>query len=223
MVPSMPSVPFLNAVATVAVFALTIGVGMMLWFLAEYLLHRFAMHHLDGRGIMSREHLEHHVHSSWSFDVTHLLSWTGVALVGSALWFPVGWWLVSATTGVLLAVGWALGYAFYEYHHARCHLAPPQGRYGRWVRRHHFQHHFGAPMSNHGVSMPLWDLVFRTHQSPGVIRVPRRLALPWMLNEHGELRAEFADDYELVGRDVLDARQAGIDRARAFASEAPTD
>ena len=222
-VSGVPSVSPLDALSFIAVSALTIGVGMMLWFLAEYLLHRFAMHHLDGRGIMSREHLEHHVHSSWSFDVTHLLSWTGVAVVGAILWFPVGWLLVSATTGVLLAVGWALGYAFYEFHHARCHLAPPRGRYGRWVRRHHFQHHFGAPMSNHGVSMPLWDIVFRTRRVPDRIRVPRRLALPWMVGADGELLPEFTDDYELVGREVLDERQAGIDRARAFASLPPTE
>ena len=35
--------------------------GFVLWTLAEYLLHRFAMHDLKGKGIMSREHLEHHV------------------------------------------------------------------------------------------------------------------------------------------------------------------
>jgi hypothetical protein len=78
-------------------------------------------------------------------------------------------------------------------------------------------------MSNHGVSMPLWDHVFGTHRAPGRIRVPRRLALPWMLDADGELRPEFAEDYELVGRDVLDDRQAAIDRARAFASQAPTE
>ncbi len=212
-----------EVVTGVLVTALCIGAGMMLWFLAEYLLHRFAMHHLHGKGIMSREHLEHHVHSSWSFDVTHLLSWTGVAVVGTVLWFPLGWWLFGTAVGVLLAVGWALGYAFYEFNHARCHLAPPRGRYGRWVRRHHFQHHFGAPMSNHGVSMPLWDVVFGTRRSPERIRVPRRLALPWMVDEDGDLLEEFTRDYELVGHDRLDERQAGIDRARAFASLAPTD
>ncbi len=210
-------------ISNVLVAALCIGIGMNLWFLAEYLLHRFAMHHLHGRGIMSREHLEHHVHSSWSFDVTHLMSWTGVAVVGGLLWFPVGWAVAGTAVGILLAIGWALGYAFYEFHHARCHLAPPRGRYGRWVRRHHFQHHFGAPMSNHGVSIPVWDVVFGTHRRVERIRVPRRLALPWMLDADGELRPEFTTDYELVGRDVLDERQAGIDRARAFASVAPTD
>jgi hypothetical protein len=44
-----------------------------------------------------------------------------------------------------------------------------------------------------------------------------------MLDDDGALRPEFTGDYELVGRNDLDERQAGIDRARAFASIAPTD
>lgn len=197
--------------------------GAMLWFLAEYLLHRFAMHQLHGRGIMSREHLEHHVGASWSFSHTHLLSWAGVVLVGAGVWAPLGWWLVGPAVGLGLAVGWAGGYAFYEWQHAMAHLAPPRSRYGRWLRRHHFHHHFGHPMSNHGVSMPLWDHVFGTHERPERVRVPRRLVLPWMVDDAGELRPEFAGDYELVGRTRTDERQAAIDRARAFASLAPTD
>jgi hypothetical protein len=73
------------------------------------------------------------------------------------------------------------------------------------------------------VSIPVWDLVFGTRQVTERVRVPRRLALPWMLDDDGALRPEFTRDYELVGRNDLDERQAGIDRARAFASIAPTD
>jgi sterol desaturase/sphingolipid hydroxylase (fatty acid hydroxylase superfamily) len=197
--------------------------GVMLWFLAEYLLHRFAMHHLHGRGIMSREHLEHHVHSSWRFGGTHLLSWAGVLLVGAGLWGPIGWWLGGPPVAVGLSVGWAAGYAFYEWQHARAHLVPPRTRYGRWLRRHHFHHHFGHPMANHGVSIPLWDHVFGTHQHPDRVRVPRRLAMPWLLDGSGGLRPEFADHYELVGAARSDQRQAAIDRAKAFASIAPDD
>jgi sterol desaturase/sphingolipid hydroxylase (fatty acid hydroxylase superfamily) len=197
--------------------------GAFLWFLAEYLLHRFAMHHLGGRGIMSREHLEHHVHSSWSFATTHLLSWAGVMVVGALVWLPVGRFVAGPAVGIALAVGWCAGYAWYEAHHALAHLRPPAGRYGRWLRRHHFHHHFGHPMYNHGVSIPLWDHVFGTFERPGRVRVPRRLALPWLVDDSGRLRPEFAGDYELVGDGRSDERTAMLDRARAFASQAPED
>ena len=204
---------------------LALVVGMNLWFLAEYLLHRFAMHHLRGRGMMSREHLLHHVTAGWKFSYTHVLSWVGVGVVGGAVWFPVGWAVGGTTVGLALSVGWAAGYGVYEWTHARCHLRPPRTRYQRWVRRHHFEHHFGHPMANHGVTVGWWDVVFGTNERPEQIRVPRRLAagLGWLLDEQGELRPEFADDYVLVGAFGTDERTAQLDRVRAFASQAPTD
>jgi len=208
---------------TVLTFLAAVAVGVNLWFLFEYLLHRFAMHHLHGRGIMSREHLEHHVTAGWSFSYTHILSWLGVGVVGGLVWLPIGWWLLGPAVGWGLLVGWPIGYAFYEYTHAMCHLRPPRTRYQHWVRKHHFHHHFGRPMSNQGVSIVVWDKVFRTEDTPEVVRVPRRLAkgLGWILDDDGELRQEFADDYELVGSFDSSERQAGIDRAKAFASVAP--
>jgi sterol desaturase/sphingolipid hydroxylase (fatty acid hydroxylase superfamily) len=202
---------------------LAAAAGAMLWSLAEYLLHRFAMHELDGRGIMSREHLEHHVRATWTFEPVSLLSWLGVIVVGTLVWTPVGWFVAGPAAGLGLGVGWVLGYAFYEYAHAMSHLRGPTGRYSRWLRRHHFHHHFGHPRSNHGVTTPVWDMVFGTLEVPERVRVPRRLVLPWLVDEHGELRAGLADDYELVGSADSSERLAAIDRARAFASAAPVD
>ncbi|MHB1137730.1 MAG: sterol desaturase family protein [Microthrixaceae bacterium] len=213
----------MNTLSTIVTVVAALALGAAAWSLAEYLLHRFAMHHLHGRGIMSREHLEHHVHSTWSFSVTHLLSWTGMLLVGAVLWLPLGWWLVGPAAGVALMVGWALGYFFYEYQHAVAHLRASSSRYATWLRRHHFHHHFGHPMANHGVTSPVWDHVFGTLERPEQVRVPRRLVLPWLIDDTGELRAEFVADYVLVGSADADARLAGIDRARAFASIAPVD
>lgn len=197
--------------------------GVVVWGLAEYLLHRFAMHHLKGRGIMSREHLEHHVHASWTFSSTHLLSWAGMLLVGFVAWLPLGWAVVGSWFGLAVAVGWTVGYAWYEYQHAVAHLRPPRGAYGTWVRRHHFHHHFGHPLANHGVTSPIWDLVFGTYERPGRVRVPRRLVLPWLVGPDGTLLPAYRDDYELVGAAEADERLAALDRARAFASVAPAD
>jgi sterol desaturase/sphingolipid hydroxylase (fatty acid hydroxylase superfamily) len=210
-------------ITALVTMSVAFAAGFALWTLAEYVLHRFAMHELHGKGIMSREHLEHHVHSSWSFSVTHLLSWAGMLLVGFAVWMPLTWRAFGALAGVTLAVGWAAGYFFYEYEHAMSHLRAPSGRYGTWLRRHHFHHHFGHPMSNHGVTTLVWDRVFGTYQVPDRVRVPRRLALPWLVDEHGELHPEHTEHYVLVGSATSDERTAQLDRARAFASVAPED
>ena len=210
-----------TALALIAAFA---G-GFLLWILFEYLLHRFAMHDLKGKGIMSREHLNHHVAAGWTFSSLHLLSWTGMLIVGFVLWMPLGWITVSLAFGLTVAVGWTAGYFFYEYQHAQAHLRAPSNGYERWLRKHHFHHHFGHPMRNHGVSIPLWDVVFRTLDRPEKVQVPRRLAMPWLIDERGEVRPEFVADYELVGAAAgspeAAARQEQIDRARAFANLTP--
>ena len=54
-----------------------------------------------------------------------------------------------------LVVGWAggftylggmlLAYLLYSYSHWASHALPPKTAYGRWMRRHHFYHHFENP------------------------------------------------------------------------------
>lgn len=206
---------------TVALHLLAFALGAVAWTLAEYGLHRGAMHALRGKGIMSREHLEHHVRASWSFDVNHILSWIGMLLVGFGLLAPAAAALTSWSMGFTLAVGWAAGYVTYEYQHARAHLRAPRWSYHRWVARHHFHHHFGHPNANHGVSVPWWDHVFGTYERPEIVRVPRRLVIGWLVDDDGAVRREWADDYELVGRNHRDEATARDDRDRAFASVAP--
>jgi sterol desaturase/sphingolipid hydroxylase (fatty acid hydroxylase superfamily) len=208
-----------TALALIPAFAL----GAVLWTLGEYLLHRFAMHELRGKGIMSREHLEHHVKASWHWSYIFPLAWTGQILVGFAAWMPLFGWLFGWSVGLAVALGWSLGYFFYEWEHRASHLKPPRNRYQRWLRVHHFHHHFGHPMSNHGVTVPWWDKVFGTFERPERVRVPRRLAMTWLVDEHGEVRPEHAADYELVGAADSAERLAQLDRARAFASIAPED
>ena len=78
-------------------------------------------------------------------------------------------------------------------------------------------------MSNHGVTTLVWDKVFGTFEEPEQVRVPRRLVLPWLVDEDGELHEQYRRDYVLVGAASGDERSAQLDRVRAFASVAPAD
>ena len=204
--------------AVVAFFA-----GWQLWILSEYLLHRFAMHALHGKGIMSREHLNHHVAAGWNFSYVLVLAWAGMLLVGWLVWFPLGLAVFGAAVGVGLALGWAVGYFVYEAAHAREHLKGPRTSRQRHLRKHHFHHHFGHPMANHGVSVVFWDKVFGTFEEPDRVRVPRRMAQPWMLGDDGELKPEHEGDYVLVGSTAKSSASDERDRVAAFAGVAPAD
>ena len=204
------------AFALAAMFAL----GAFSWTLAEYTLHRFAMHEMRGRGKASKEHLRHHA----AFDHnpgTTALSWTGVFVVAATVFFPIGLLVNGLAGGIALGSGWIVGYAGYEYLHWAAHRKAPRTAYEAWVRRHHFHHHFGHPMMNHGVTTTLWDRVFGTLDVPDFIKVPRRMAMVWLLDDDGELRPEYQDSYVLVGRSDRDERGARRDLEDAYANLAP--
>jgi sterol desaturase/sphingolipid hydroxylase (fatty acid hydroxylase superfamily) len=171
--------------------------GAFAWTLAEYVLHRVVFHQLSRAALGAKEHRQHHAQPDWFAP-----AWQNglAALAVTALMLP----------GLALAVGPALAAAFtagfiamylaYEVLHRRCHTHPPRGRYGRWRRRNHFAHHFADPHRAHGVTTPLWDHVFGTALAVERVPVPRRLAMRWLLDAEGRVRAPFAADYELAGR-----------------------
>ena len=170
--------------------------GMLGWTLTEYLLHRFLGHVFVGtRNPFTVEHLRHHATTSY-FSPT---AKKAVAAVGTlAAVAPLAILVTGAGRGIAFAVGVVLMYVAYEVVHRRAHTHAPRGPYSRWVRRNHFTHHFLTPRMNHGVTSPIWDHVFRTHEPLGVVRVPAKHAMPWLLDPAtGAVRAELAADYQL--------------------------
>jgi sterol desaturase/sphingolipid hydroxylase (fatty acid hydroxylase superfamily) len=170
--------------------------GAGVWTLVEYALHRSLGHRGGAKNPFTVEHLAHHA------DLTYFApAWkkglAACAVLG--ITSPLLVWFFGGV-GMSAAIGFVLMYILYEYIHKRLHTHPPLTRYGRWARRHHLYHHFKRPHFNHGVTTPVWDFAFRTLEVPPRIRVPRRNALAWMLDERGELRAEFEADFELVGK-----------------------
>ncbi len=112
-------------------------------------------------------------------------------------------------------------YFTYEVIHRRAHTHPPRNAYGRWVRRSHLHHHFGAPMRNIGVTSPVWDRALGTYDDPGVVTVPRRMAPVWLLDADGEVRPEYAADYVARGAMRSTDAQREADRRDAFSNVAP--
>lgn len=204
---------FLRSPVTAAVL------GGVSWTAAEYGLHRFAMHVLRGRGLASREHLQHHADVRYFSPTSKkLLS----AAATTAVVAPVTTALAGRKWSAAFTSGMITTYFAYEVAHRRVHTHPPRNRYGRWARRSHLHHHFGAPMQNFGVTTPVWDQVFGTYEDPGVVTVPLRMAPDWMLDEAGRVHAEFSEDYVVkAGARSGDAALREQDRDDAFANRVP--
>lgn len=168
--------------------------GVFFWTFAEYCLHRFVFHGPRGGGIGAREHRRHHV------EVDYFAPWwqKGLAALGAtAVMLPLSGLVAGALLGLAFTAGFISMFLLYEVLHRRAHTHPPRGRYGRWLRRNHFAHHFTDSRQNQGVTTPLWDVVFGTGLPSTRIRVPRQLAMPWLVRTDGEIAAAFAGDYEL--------------------------
>ena len=211
---------------TALTLALAFAIGALGWTLAEYLLHRFLMHAMRGKGLASREHLTHHARRDYFAEAAQKALFSVAATI---VMVPVSALLLGLPHALVLQAGFLGMYLFYEWLHRRAHTHPPRGTYGRWLRRHHFHHHFGRPLLNQGVSTPFWDYVFRTNVEPGMIRVPRRMAMRWLLTPEGELDPAFAADYVLVGQGPVGAavvetpETVALDTTAAYTNVPPTD
>lgn len=170
--------------------------GVALWSLAEYALHRFLGH--DARTMpnaFGAEHTRHHSEGdyfapSWKKALVALLA---VPLLGAAIALVVG-----PVLGLVCACAFVAMYVTYEWLHRRMHTHRGIGAWGRFVRRHHFHHHFGNPRANHGVTSPLWDFAFGTYEAPGRVRVPRKLRMRWLVDaESGDVPADLRPYYEV--------------------------
>lgn len=192
--------------------------GAASWTATEYGLHRFVMHEMRGRGLASVEHLEHHADVTYFSPASKKIA---SAAATTAIAYPVAAAATSRRWAAAFTAGLIATYFGYEVAHRRTHTHPPRNRYGRWTRRNHMRHHFGAPARNFGVTTPVWDRLWGTSDEPGIVTVPRRMAPGWLLDETGEVRAEFAGDYIAKGAVRVEATQAARDRTDAFANVAP--
>ena len=192
--------------------------GVIGWTLLEYVLHRFVFHGPSARSLGAREHRRHHA------QVDYFAPWWQKALAAlgtTAIMLPLAILIAGLEIGAAFTLGFILMYLLYEILHRRAHTHPPRGRYGRWRRKNHFAHHFVDPRLAQGVTTPYWDLVFGTRLSIDRVRVPRRLAMPWLIDMDGEVRAAYASDYELVGSRKRDDHTRRLDTEAAMANERP--
>ena len=170
--------------------------GALSWSLLEYVIHRWLGHDKRLRpNLFADEHIAHHSKGNYFAPGYKKAAAAAVflALIAPPAVLIAGW-----AHGLTYAIGTVGFYLYYELLHRREHTHEGFSFYGRWARRHHFYHHFVDPSMNHGVTSPLWDLVFGTYRAPEKIRVPRKLCMGWLLDPaSGDVRARYREHYEM--------------------------
>jgi len=168
--------------------------GVVLWTFLEYVIHRFLGHKKNSKNIIKKEHGQHHSLAHYFVPLHKKALMATVVLIVCTLLTGAPFGLAN---GIAFSLGLAGMYFVYEVTHRLFHSNEPLIKYGLRMRKHHFYHHFRNPNVNHGVTTAFWDRIFRTHTPTDIIPVPKKMAMPWLLEEEN-LKAKFAQHFRLL-------------------------
>jgi len=130
--------------------------GIATWTLLEYVLHRFAFHHVV---VIRKLHDLHHTMPTANIGTP---TWVTGALICGGLLLPL-WWELGFNISSGLTCGLAAGYLWYvTVHHATHHWRTRQATYMHRAKRRHATHHHSQHPCNFGVTTVFWDRVFGT-------------------------------------------------------------
>ncbi|NQW30124.1 MAG: sterol desaturase family protein [Ignavibacteria bacterium] len=147
-------------------------VGVLLWTLTEYCIHRFGFHLHPTTELGKKIHfLVHGIHHAYPRDSSRLVMPPVVSGPLAILFYFVFLMLFEPYHYAMLA-GYVFGYVAYDSIHFATHHFPMTNRIGRFLKEYHMKHHFADDNTAYGVSSPLWDYVFNT--VPQWIRDRRR-------------------------------------------------
>jgi sterol desaturase/sphingolipid hydroxylase (fatty acid hydroxylase superfamily) len=143
-------------------------VGLFVWTLAEYTLHRFVFHFPPRTPWQERlSFLIHGVHHAQPMSKTRLVMPPPVSIPLALLFYGFFYLVLGVLLGVRhwvapLFSGFITGYLIYDMLHYSTHHFRLSFRVWQFLRQHHMRHHSQTPNMRFGVSSPLWDIVFGT-------------------------------------------------------------
>lgn len=143
-------------------------IGLFVWTLAEYTLHRFVFHFRPRSPRQEKiVFLFHGVHHAQPQCKTRLVMPPVVSIPLAVLFYG----LFSLVVGTLFGLpqwvhpmlsGFTIGYLTYDLTHYATHHFPMRSGYLKFLKRYHMMHHYKSPDQRFGVSSPVWDMVFGT-------------------------------------------------------------
>lgn len=142
--------------------------GLFVWTLAEYTVHRFVFHFRPRAPWQERlSFMAHGVHHAQPMVKTRLVMPPAVSLPLALVFYGLFWLVVGAALGLAhwvfpLFAGFIVGYILYDLTHYSLHHFRLRWGYLQSLRKHHLYHHSQTPNKRFGVTTILWDVVFRT-------------------------------------------------------------
>ncbi len=141
-----------------------IFVGLFVWTITEYTLHRFIFHFSAKSKFGKKIHfIFHGVHHDYPSDSKRLVMPPSVSIPLALLFY----FLFESIFGNILVapffVGFIAGYLVYDMSHYAVHHFNMHSKFWLAIKKHHIRHHFENPEKGYGVSSPLWDEIMGTN------------------------------------------------------------
>lgn len=139
--------------------------GLSLWTLMEYIVHRFVFHWRPesevGQAIIGRLHVIHHNDPKDTSQVCipFYLAVPYWGIFYFLLQIPLG-----AEQSLIVTLGAAFMMSVYDVTHYATHYWDHRNKLFKALKRHHLRHHYGDATKLFGVTSPFWDHVFGTYR-----------------------------------------------------------
>ncbi|SEK21636.1 sterol desaturase family protein [Parapedobacter koreensis] len=137
--------------------------GLSVWTISEYLLHRFVFHFEPKGKFMERIHfIFHGVHHDYPKDRLRLVMPPSASIPMAIVIYFIFRLFFSVYVMNAFFPGFMLGYLFYDMTHYAIHHANFRGGIWKKIKQHHMLHHYSDPEKGFGVSSAFWDGIFGT-------------------------------------------------------------
>ena len=140
-----------------------IFLGIFVWTLTEYVLHRFVFHWMPPGKIGQRLHfIFHGVHHDYPSDSKRLVMVPTISIPLAALFYFLFRWMIGVSLAAPFFVGFMAGYLFYDMVHYAIHHYNFKSKFWLNIKHHHMLHHYKDMDNGYGVTSKIWDYVFMT-------------------------------------------------------------
>lgn len=144
-------------------FILLFIVGLFIWSLTEYVLHRFVFHFVPKSKWGLRLHfIFHGVHHDYPNDAKRLVMPPSASIPLALLFFFLFSLFLSGGTLYVFFSGFIFGYLVYDIGHYAMHHFNFKNKWFKSIKKHHMTHHYADPDHGYGVSSDLWDRIFNS-------------------------------------------------------------
>lgn len=142
-------------------------VGVFLWTLAEYAIHRYVFHgHPTAEWAKKIHYTFHGIHHDFPQDSLRLVMPPAVSIpLAIIVYFLFKWGLALIGFPEFLYAyfaGFVAAYLFYDMMHYASHHAPAKSGYLKMIKDHHMKHHYKSPDEGFGFTSKVWDRAFKT-------------------------------------------------------------